>query len=340
MAANGANKETADEITKLLGISDLEKFNDEVYEYINKYKEDIEETSGSRSYSDDEPKFSLNIANSVWYNSDNSDVVQKFSDKFVKTVTDKYDGTAEIVNNSDAVERINSWCDEKTNHKIPVMISDSDFVACLTNAVYFNANWKYEFNKNYTQKDIFTDRNGKENEIDFMNSSLKYYLYYEDEELQMVSLPYANCDISMYIALTSQSNVDFEKYLDKMEQKKVYISMPKFKTEYSVSLYEPLKELGLSKAFDSSLPNFNDMFKHTDNGFNSFISKVLHKTYIDVNEKETEAAAVTSVDGIVTTSVKKPEEIYFFEANKPFTYFIRDDSTGDILFIGEYAYTN
>ncbi|MBR1736255.1 MAG: hypothetical protein IJ736_04455 [Firmicutes bacterium] len=342
MAANGADKETAEEITKLLDISDLEKFNDEVSEYINEYKEENKKTSENSDEpqlsSEDFQKFTFNIANSVWYNTGEGDGENKFSDKFVKTVTDKYDGTAETVNNSNAVQKINSWCDEKTNHKIPSIISSSDFLACLTNAVYFKAGWADTFSESATKKDIFTDRNGNDKEIDFMNKSAERYSYYEDDELKMISLPYSGANMSMYIAMTSQENVDFEKYIDKMTSEKVVVSMPKFKTEYSVSLADSLRKMGLSKALDTSSPHFRDMFDQTDGERNAGISEVLHKTYIDVNEKGTEAAAVTAVMMLTSAIEREPEKIYYFKADKPFTYFIRDNSTGDILFIGEYAY--
>lgn len=339
MAANGADKETADEITKLLDIQDLDKFNDEVSEYISKYKEKSHETADNESsYSADYPKFTLNIANSVWYNSGDADSAGRFSDKFLKTVTDKYDGTAETVNNSNAVEKINSWCDEKTAHKIPSIISNSDFLACLTNAVYFKAGWQNTFNISATKKDTFTDRNGNKKETDFMNNSAEHYKYYEDSDLKIISLPYAGSDMSMYIALTDIENVDFEKYIDKMTTKKVEVSMPKFKTEYSVTLTDELKNLGFSKTFDTSSPHFTAMFDQTDGFLNADISQVLHKTYIDVNEKGTEAAAVTAIMMLTSALEQEPEKIYYFKADKPFTYFIRDNSTGDILFIGEYAY--
>lgn len=328
MAANGGDDETVEEITGVLDIADLKSYNDEAAKYLESLKM---QKSGDSFYG-----YSFNVANSVWLNEDYTKGGD-FSEEFKDIIEKSYNGEIENVNNENAVSKINSWCDEKTNHKIPSIINDSDFQACLINAVYFNGKWAYTFDKNETKKDIFTDRNGKETEIEFMNQEKVFHSYYEDENIKIISLPYNAGNINMYIALTDEENVDFEKYIDKMDSLPVKVSIPKFNIEYSIKAVDILSQLGIEKAFDPKGGHFNNMFdKNTKDASNMFIDDIIQKTFINVDEEGTEAAAITSVT--LCGSLDEPEECYEFKANKPFTYFIRDTKTGDILFMGEYAF--
>jgi len=333
MIANGADEQTAQEIKNVFGIDDIEKFNDGVMEYLNKNK--FEESG----FGGDDPEIfigvNLNIANSIWLN-ENYTKGGDFNEEYKDIIKQKYNGTAETVNNNNAVEKINKWCDENTNHKIESIINNSDFQACLANAVYFNGKWQLPFNKEETKKDKFTDRNNKESQIDFLNKSESFYKYYEDNNIKIISMPYSKSSMSMYVALTDKDNIDFEKYISKMEECRVNVSIPKFKIEYSKGMVETLKQMGINLAFDSKTAHLKNMFNDVVNE-NTSISDIFHKAYISIDERGTEAAAIATVT--LTGSLDEPElKIYDFKANRPFTYFIRDDETGDIIFMGEYAF--
>jgi serpin B len=337
MAANGADEATKNEITSTLGIDRLDSFNDDVKNYLDEHKLETEENDFFV-----EPMragTSLNIANSVWFNQDYVSGGD-FSEEYKALVADKYDATAQNVNNQNAVQKINSWCNEKTNGKIPKIINNSDFISCLVNAVYFNARWSNEFGKGMTHKADFTDRNGNTSQIDFMEQT-DHFSYYGDGDIKMLSLPYEGSNISMYIALSNDTRLNFEDYIDKTERKKVHITMPKFKTEFDVDMTPLLSQLGIKKAFDNGSPtqHFASMFNATvNNNINVYISKTVQKAYIAVDEEGTEAAAVTAIMMDATAVMPQPEEIVEFKADTPFTYFIRDNNTDEILFMGEYAF--
>jgi len=208
-------------------------------------------------------------------------------------------------------------------------------LAYIVNAIYFKGEWACKFYEEATQKAAFTDRNGKKTEIDFMNQT-GYFDYYADDSVQMIKLPYRDGRTSMYVAIPAKRTIDLEKHIPKMEEKYVKLSMPKFKTEFDMLLVEPLSKLGIQTAFDKYKADLKNMF--TDTPQNIFITKVIHKTFINVDENGTEAAAVTGA-GAGGSGMPKDPPIEF-TADKPFTYMIRDDANGEILFMGEYAFAD
>ncbi|MCC8097751.1 MAG: serpin family protein, partial [Eubacterium sp.] len=346
MAANGADEETKSEIMNALGITDLEDFNSEVKAYIESMAAEDEETDEAVSDSGSDipelfiddgvpEKTSLSIANSIWLNSDKI-AGGDFSEAFKTVVKDSYSGEALSVTDKNAVETINSWCSEKTKDKIDSIINNSDFLAALVNAVYFKGTWAYEFDEDLTEKDIFTNSDGSESETEFMRQTDEFK-YYEDENIQIIALPYADSSINMYIALTEDDTTDALQYAGKTSYEKVRVKIPKFKTETSLSGLDLFKALGVKKAFDGSADayHFTPMFNETVNNASSvYISEILHKTYISVDEEGTEAAAVTSLMMSLGSAPGMEEKIYEFTADRPFTYFIKDESNGEILFMG------
>lgn len=327
LAANGAEGETKQEILSAVGITDLDVYNNDAKSMIDKYSQtDL---------------LKLDISNSIWINIDNTP--QSFS-KDYSDKTEKYlyaeSGT---VTNKNALDKINGWVDEKTNGKISEIISEQnkDFDAMLVNAVYFKGRWEKEFSKAATEKDVFTDRNGKESHMDFMNKTAD--LKYADANgIQIIELPYltdeksGDMDVSMYLMM-SDEEFNPIAVLDAAELSKQYValSVPKFKIEYDIGLVEILRGIGIRKAFGGSA-EFEKMF---DSG-NMYISDALHKTYIQVDEEGTEAAAVTAFSMKATSArpTPKPEPIVV-KFNKPFTFVVKDNTNGEILFMGEYAFS-
>ena len=339
MTANGGAGAAKQEILDTLGIDNLNEFNEHVKKFIdgtNTAKKENVNTEAAEAANDNEygikgkrlPEFE--IADSIWLNKDYygefaPDIA--FAPAFTDIVEKYYCGTADIVGNDDAVETINSWISDKTRGKITNVINDYEFLATLVNTIYMKAQWTNQFNGAYTKKDTFTDRDGKETEIDFMHDN-DYYEYYRDADTQMIRLPY-NGGFSMYVVLGDSANFEAER--ENMERKMVNLSLPKWKTESSFGLKDILENMGIKVAFRTG---FEDMFVHEPEPVK--IDDVIHKTYIDVDEEGTEAAAVTVV--MMAGGSAMPPEPVEFKADEPFTYFICDDANGEILFMGEYAY--
>lgn len=338
LAANGADGKTQQEILNTLGINNLEEY--------NVYAKKLMELYSASDI------IKLNIANSIWMNRSRSE--QNFSAEYQKKIEDYYKAAAKEVSDSDAVKEINNWVSQQTNDKIRSIISTPDFSALLANAVYFKGSWKNPFSEEEdTAKDEFTDRDGTKSQIDFMHKTARFH-YLNRDGIQAVELPYQNrsynstdgentnnksldADISMYL-LMSDKDINAGEFLYKnikdFQNTKIKLSIPKFEMTFSTSLKDALQSLGIHTAFLENEASFSNMFDHG----NMFISNVLHKTYINVNEKETEAAAVTAIV-METTSVQIPEPPLELKFNKPFTFVIRDNSNNEILFIGEYAFT-
>lgn len=330
MAANGADGDTKQEILDALGVDDLNEFNEYIQsftEYIKKAAQINDGEEGNRQL----PVFE--VANSIWINRDYGGVSPDtaFSDSFSKIIADCYGGESGVVGNDDKTSTINGWVNEKTRGKIPELIDDdTDFLAALINAIYMKAQWSAPFDEGATKPDTFTDRNGKESQIDFMHKT-GYYSYYADDEIQLIEIPYYG-GLSMYAVLG-----DASKFFDvrtETESAYVSLSLPKFKTETKLNFNDILKDMDVVTAFSKTDARFPTMLSPAPEFL--WLDYVIQKTYISVDENGTEAAAVT-MGGMAGAGAKPPEPVEF-KADRPFTYFITDDETGQIFFMGEYAY--
>ena len=311
MAANGADGVTRDEIIKTADIGDLKEYNSTVLDIITRYGK-----GGS---------IKLDVADSIWIN-ESRNGGRQFTDSFKSLVEKYYNGTSETVTDSDAVKRVNQWVSDNTNGKIKDIISDSDFGALLANAVYFKGAWRTEFHEANTSEDDFTNKNGNVSRTEFMNITDDFN-YYADENVKVIELPYTyeeDKDVSMFLILPKEGyEYDIEELLSGVELQNVSVKlkMPKFKTESFMSLKETLINLGMTDSFNPDKADFSKMF--TDGGM--FIDEILHKTYIDVDEKGTEAAAVTVIMMKMTSMPFKPSEPEEFIADRPFAYCIREN---------------
>ncbi|MHC5737232.1 serpin family protein [Nostoc sp.] len=281
-------------------------------------------------------KVQLKIANSLWANQDIS-----FAPDFLKKTQDFYQAKVSNLNFKDAAASsiINNWVKENTNGKINKIVEtiEPNQVLFLINAIYFKGNWSNEFDKNQTAQYPFQITSGKRKQHPMMSQNGDYR-YYETEQFQAVSLPYGkDGKVSFYIFLPKQNsnlkdfyqnlNVDnWEKWMTQFNKQKGFIRLPRFKTDYEVTLNDALKSLGMEEAF-SNKANFSGM------GKNFAISQVKHKTFVEVNEEGTEAAAATSV-GIVATSLREEAEPFRMIVDRPFFCVIRDNQTGNVLFMG------
>ena len=214
----------------------------------------------------------------------------------------------------------------------------------LLNAVYFKGEWRNKFKEDSTSKKPFYNLGTELKEVDTMKM-LTHYLYYEDNKLQAVQLPYIDDGMSALIILPKE-NVDINKYitsldsennlkdlLDNLKSAKVNLELPKFELEFSSSLKEVLMDMGMEKAF-TNYADFSGLREENQ----LKIDDVLHKTYLKVNENGTEAAAVTAV--VVTKTSARPvqEVVYEMKVNRPFLFILRSSILPidhDILFISK-----
>ena len=287
-----------------------------------------------------DPKVQLNIANSLWAKKDitfNPDFIQRNKQFYGAEVT-----TLDFGDPS-APATINSWVAEKTKGKIARIVDNIDpqSILFLINAIYFNGKWTAEFDKAKTNDDVFTTAGGQQKRHPMMHQSGKYR-YYERSDFQAVSLPYGAGRVSMYIFLPAKgaSLVEFQKNLTAANwetwmkgfvETKGEIAVPRFKVEYEIGLNDALKALGMGIAFDPDRANFTGIGQTSGN---IFISRVKHKTFAEVNEEGTEAAAATSVEMSVTSAMREPPKTFRMIVDHPFFCAIRDNRTGTVLFVG------
>ncbi len=237
-------------------------------------------------------------------------------------------------------QKINSWVEEKTNNKIKDLIQphgvDRLTVLVLTNAIYFKGDWNTKFSKWETKNaDFIVSAKSK---VKALLMHLKEnFKYYEDEKLQAIELPYKGNEISMLVLLPRDINglkeventltaESLNVLLSKRWTTKVDVYFPKFKMTWGTfSLNKYLIALGMSDAFDFEKADFSGINGARD----LWISDVFHKTFIEVNEEGTEAAAAT---GVVMTKALHIEPV--FRADHPFIFIIKDNRSGSVLFMG------
>jgi len=328
MTYNGTAGETAEEMKNTLHLPE------ETSEEINSSFETLMEYLLGL-----DPDVTLQIANSIWYRDG-----WTFKETFLNICKDYF--SAEIsgldFNDPSSVDTINNWVDENTNHKIDNIIDSIDprTVMFLINAIYFNGTWKYEFDSEMTEeKDFYlTDGNTTKCNTMVQTAELKYM---SNDDFQAVNLPYGNGNYVMTIILpNSNANINsiieevnstnWELWMSQMETKKGTVYLPKQKFAYEKKLKDALRSLGMRKAFLDFEANFSNMNATAQ----LFISEVKHKSFIEMNEEGTEAAAVTSVGIDFTTIDEKGEIDFTMNMNRPFIYAIQDINTNTLLFVG------
>jgi len=284
----------------------------------------------------------MEIANSIWYR-------QGFSvrPEFLEVNSVYYDSEVEDLDFGDpgSVDVINGWVDEKTHGLIDQILDviPPETVMYLINAIYFKGKWLKQFEAENTVEEVFVTEAGINETVDMMQFDGKIHLpYYETDEFQAVDLAYGDSVYSMSILLPKGAysldqligdlNVqNWETWINSFVDKEIYLRIPKFSMEYEKKLNRVLKDMGMQLAF-SPLADLSGI--NGNGGLN--ISEVRHKSFIEVDEAGTEAAAVTIV-GIELTSVGNTP---YFIANKPFLFVIRDNKTKSVLFIGKMMNPN
>lgn len=283
-----------------------------------------------------DPKVQLTIANSLWARQGinfKPDFLQRNKDFYQAQITNLN------FNNPNATSTINNWVNQNTKGKIPTIIDriSPDAVLYLINAIYFKGSWTNEFPKNATQDRAFTLLNGTRKQHPLM-SQVGRFRYYENESFQAISLPYGARRMSMYVFLPKPnvtlqsfySNLtpeNWEQWIKQFRNREGSISLPRFKLEYDITLNQTLQALGMGIVFQDRA-NFTGMTSTPVN-----IDEVKHKTFVEVNEEGTEAAAVTSVN-IRATSAMPVDEPFNMVVDRPFFVAIRDNQSSTLLFMG------
>jgi serpin B len=322
MLYNGASGDTRTEMADALYLSGWSET--EVNEYYKKMSEALLHI---------DPLTAIGIANSIWYRN-GFPVKQLFLD-----INQLYfNAQVRSLDFSDpvAVDIINAWCAEKTNDKIKEIIEaiPPDMVMYLINALYFKSKWQFEFDKANSRQDNFTTTAGATILITLMEQTATLP-YYADEHVQCVEMPYGNQAFSM-VAILPQGNSTIDELIDyldndvwtdisgKLSPQNVRLRLPRFKIECEMNLNKPVMDAGMRLIFSGGFDHISDI--------SLAVSFIKQKTFVEVNEEGTEAAAVTVIEMEYTSGIGGSESSFI--ANRPFLYMIKEKSTGTILFIG------
>lgn len=325
MTSNGANAELRATMAAILGYNDLSQA--EVNSAFKSLEKRVKEMDN---------RVQFNNANSVWYRSGKV-VKSSFSESLINYYNADIRG--EDFQNPQTVNNINNWVSNKTQGKIPSIIEqiNPEHVMFLINALYFKADWKVPFDPKETQDRGFQLASNETVQVPTMMTKKAKYRYLSHRDVELVDIPYGNGQFSMTV-LMPNSDISLNKFTESLNvialnnwlnasaEVGYDLYLPKFKLAYEISLNSVLKQMGMGEAFSGSYGGFSEIFNDNQH---HVISEVKHKTFVDVNEQGTEAAAVTSV-GIVVTSLPPSVRV-----NKPFVYVIREKHTDAILFIGK-----
>jgi serpin B len=323
MLLNGADGKTKEEIQKVLHLSsDLTANN-------NIYKSLIENLPNS------DPKVTNTIANSVWYR--NSFTVEK---SFLDVLKTSFNATvsAEDFNNTATLGKINTWASDNTNGKIKKVIEKIDpaQVMFLMNAFYFKGDWKIPFKVENTRDENFVGTTGTKPVK--MMSMLENVKYTKRTGYQALELAYGDGNYVMTILLpdekTPVSNVinimsrtEWKSLNTALAEQKVIVGLPKFTLEYETNLNKVLENMGMPTMFS----NAADLSKIAAPAGKIKVDFVKQNTFVAIDEKGTEAAAVTTIDIKLTSAPILPEVI----CNRPFAFLISEKQSNTILFVGK-----
>jgi serpin B len=285
--------------------------------------------------------FRLNITNALWIQKE-----YKLLQTFVELSQKYYQANLFHLdfrkNPDDSRLKINDWIEDITKDKIKDLLPGGAINTLtrlvLTNTIYFKAEWQNSFNPHNTKDQDFWITPGDNIKVQMM-SQKDHFGYWENEDLQILEMPYIRKDLSMVVFLPKkkdglpdlESNLNtktLDIWISELIQQNVKVFFPKFTTSQNIDLKKILKALGMVDAFGE-----NADFSGIEPKKNLYINDALHKAFIDVDERGTEAAAATAVS-VGVTSIQPPKVVPEFRADHPFIYIIKDNKTKTILFLG------
>ena len=325
MTLNGAERETLEQMEATIGMS-KDELNTYLYTYVNSLPQG--------------EKYKLALANSIWFSDDESFVADQ---NFLQVNADYYG--ADIYKapfNKETLNDINKWGKNKTDGMIPNVLDDisKDSVMYLINALAFEAEWREIYERDQVRNGEFTKEDGTKQNAKLMYDIEHKYLedenatgfvkYYKGRKYAFVALlPNEGVSVSEYV--NSLDGASVQTLLNGATSNTVITAIPKFETEYDTEMSEILKSMGMTDAFDIRYADFSGIGR-SNNG-NIYISRVIHKTYIQVGEKGTKAGAVTVIE-MNAGSAAPSDEIKYVYLDRPFVYMIIDCENNVPLFIG------
>ena len=347
MVLNGASGPNKQEMCRVMGTSadKLDQFN-------SRNKSVIASLNASKDVT-------LEVANAVY-----SDKKTPFQKSFVDLCKSVYSAAAENLDFEQKFETlaaINSWCSEKTHGKISKILTDlkeTDKMVLL-NAIYFKGKWSEQFQKAATRDQNFAVEKGKNIKVKMMHRTGELR-YYQGDNFAAISLPYRGGKQSMYVFLPDEgvsvnafqaklTGENWKKWMSSFTQERVAVSLPKLKIEFEDELNKALKTMGMNLAFMEDTPGLfsglvtspakaglNIPGANPNVDFIAWISKVVQKTFMEVSEEGTEAAAVTAVVmGCSAPCVTPQPKIIDFTVDHPYVLALVDEQSGEILFMGK-----
>jgi len=342
MTYEGADGKTAEEMRKVFYFPQDDTVRQSSFA---KLYNSLNESSSKGNYS-------LNIANALW-----NEKTYSFKQSFYNTIDNYYYGKSTPVDFLNAPEEqrqlINKWVEDQTNKRIVGLLPENSIkditVLVLTNAIYFKGDWASKFKSENTKDADFFVSGEKKITTKIMQQKEEFN-YLDDGVFEYLELPYKGEDMSMIVLLPKGIQTDCGENPDcdpnnykpvynftipsvnmlsqvksKMNKRELMVFLPKFKFESEYKLKKDLQEMGLLEAFENTA-NFSKM----DAANYVKIDQVYHKAFVEVNEEGTEAAAATAV--VMVTKSAMPMT---FNANHPFAFYIQDNKTGEILFLGK-----
>jgi len=331
----GAREQTAEQMAKTLRIPEIytnprSYLEAELYGWL---LDQLNDPNRSDAYQ-------LSVANALWAQKD-----FPFCEQFISINQQYYNARLENVDfikqAEQARQTINQWVEEQTQDKIKDLMPPGSIDAMtrlvLTNAIYFKGQWAEQFDKKMTADMPFFVSAEKKIAAPLMMLKERFK-YAELDTSQIVELPYVDDELSMVVLLPKEKGAlskleaqltaeNLAAWQGQMHKKEVVVYLPRFKMTSQFSLPKILAQMGMPDAFDIGKADFSGM---TDAG-GLFISDVLHKAFVEVNEEGTEAAAAT---GAVISLTSMPAPPPVFRADRPFVFLIKDNKTNSLLFLG------
>jgi len=316
MTLNGANGPTFDSIAAVLehtGLS-LDEINDAYHNL-------------TAILTGADPSVKFTIANSIW-----SRAGKEIQPDFTDNCRNYFDALVRVMDFPNPADTINQWVADNTNDKIKEVIQppiSDDIAMLLINAIYFKGDWRIPFDTVDTHERKFYPTGGGEIDCDFMHKDSEEdttLLYYENDLFQAATIPYGDEGFCMSLFLPKGNEENWNAWLGNFHREKFLLYLPKFKLEYKIDLSDILRAMGMANAFEPGIADFSNVF----NDGVGWIDQVKHQTFIQVDEKGTEAAAVT----VVIFADSLPPTV---DLNRPFLYVIHEQESGTVLFMGKIA---
>ncbi|XP_047468057.1 leukocyte elastase inhibitor-like isoform X2 [Mugil cephalus] len=364
MVMLGAKGNTFTQISEVLGFSEAEQLHTQIQQSTRlpqyllkclKPQNPQDEIHSSfkqllSSLIKDNAPYALSLANRLY-----GEQTYRFIEKFLADSKQYYNAELETVDFKKGAEEarvnINSWVEKQTQDKIKDLLKpgavDDTTVLVLVNAIYFKGSWSQQFDEKLTTDGLFRINKNDTKSVKMMRQTNKLLLsIIAEANLQILEMSYEGKDLSMLIFLPNdieddttgleklEKELTYEKFTewtrpDMMSHTEVEVQLPRFKLEESYDLKEVLTSMGMVDAFEFGKANFTGMSTAT----NLVVSQVVHKSFVDVNEEGTEAAAATGVI-VVERSAMIPS---VFNADHPFLFFIRHNPSMTVLFAGRYC---